>query len=149
MSSVVYPEFAPEIIVNMSIACLQLSRIIAEALNSSEENFGELIVACGDGPKVLEFIEEALDEVGFAVERKIAIPRGLAIGLWRNHLGDCSPRERVDQRISVISFICNQGIWIGAIDQLLRAGQIVCLPWGDYQFDGIAQCIDERVDFGR
>ncbi len=44
---------------------------------------GEFVVARGDGAKVLEFIEEALDEVAFAVERSRArvgakIPAALA-----------------------------------------------------------------------
>ena len=98
---------------------------------------------------MLEFIEEALDEVAFAVEREIASPRRLAIGFWRNHRGDSSSRESVDQRISVVRLIAKQGIWIGAANQLLRASQIVGLSWREHQFDGIAQGIDEHVDFGR
>lgn len=118
-------------------------------MDSSEENFGELVVACGDGPKVFEFIEEALDEVAFAVEREIASPGRLAIGFWRDHRCDSSLRESVDQRISVVRLVTKQGIWISAGDQLLRARQIVGLPWREHQFDGIAQGIDERMDFGR
>jgi len=37
--------------------------------------------------KCFEFIEEALDEVTFAVERKVASLWHLTIGLWRNHRG--------------------------------------------------------------
>ena len=96
-------------------------------LNSGKENFGELVVACRDGAKVLEFIEEALDEVTFAVEREIACPRRLTIGFWRNHRGDPSLSESVDQRISVVSLIAKQGIWVSAVDQLLRTSQIVGL----------------------
>jgi hypothetical protein len=118
-------------------------------MNSGEENFGELVVACGDSSIMLEFIEEALDEVTFAVEREIASPRRLTIGFWRNHRGDSSLRESVDQRISVVSLIAKQGIWIGAVDQLLRTSQIVGLSRRQHQFDRIAQGIDEHVDFGR
>src|ERR1700737_255555 len=84
-------------------------------------------LACGDGSKVLEFIEEALDEVTFAIKREITSPRRLAIGFWRNHRGDPSLSESVDQRISVISLITKQGIRIGAVDQLLRTSPIVGL----------------------
>ena len=51
-------------------------------LNSGQEYFGELVVACRDGSKMLEFIEEALDEVAFAVEREIA-----ALGILRFAFG--------------------------------------------------------------
>ena len=57
--------------------------------------------------------------------------------------------ESVDQRISVVSLIAKQGIWVGAVDQLLRTSQIVGLSRRQHQFDRIAQGIDERVDFGR
>ena len=99
--------------------------------------------------QVLEFIKEALDEVSFAVEREIASPWCFAISFWRNYRGDSSSRESVDQRISVVSFIAEQGIWIGAVYQLLGASQIMGLSRREHQFDGIAQSIDERVDFGR
>jgi hypothetical protein len=35
-------------------------------LDSGEKISGEFVVACGDGSKMLELIEEALDEVAFA-----------------------------------------------------------------------------------
>ena len=41
-------------------------------LNSGEQNFGKLVVVCGDGANVLEFIGEALDEITFAIERELA-----------------------------------------------------------------------------
>ena len=118
-------------------------------MNSGEESFGELVVACGDSSKVLEFVEEALDQVAFAIEGVIAGPRGFAIGLWGNHRGDPPSREGVDQRIGVIGFVRQQGLRIGAVDQGLRASQIVGLAGREHQFDGIAQGINERVDFGR
>ena len=121
----------------------------ASQLNSGEENFGELVVSCRDGAKVLEFIEEALDEISFAVEREIASPRHLAIGFWRNHRGDPSLSQSVDQRIGVVSLVAKQGGWIGAADQWLRTSQVVGLSRCQHQFDRIAQGIDERVDLGR
>jgi hypothetical protein len=98
---------------------------------------------------MLEFIEEALDEVTFAIEREIASPRCLTVGFWRNHRDDSSLRECVDQWISVVSLIAKQGFWIGAVDQLLRTSQIVGLSRRQHQFDRITQGIDQRVDFGR
>ena len=120
----------------------------AGELDAGEEISGEFVVARGDGPKVLEFVEEALDEIAFAIEREIASSRGLAVGLWGNHRGDLAPVERVDQRISVVSLVADQGLRIGAIDQRLRASQIVGLPWREHHIDRIAERIDQDVDFG-
>jgi hypothetical protein len=52
-----------------------------------------------------ELIEEALDEVAFAVEREIAQPLGLAIGLGRDDRGDCPLGEDADERVCVISLV--------------------------------------------
>src|SRR5258708_37666901 len=98
---------------------------------------------------MLEFIEEAFDEVSFAVKREIASPWHLTIGFWRNHRGDPSLSESVDQRIRVVSLISNQGFWIGAVDQLLRPGQIVGRSRRQHRFHRIAQSVDQRVEFGR
>ena len=118
-------------------------------LNSGKEISCEFVVACGDGAIMLEFVEEALDEVAFAIECKVAIPRGFAIGFWGNHRGDSPLSEHADQRISVVSLVAKQGNRIGAVEQLLRASQIVGLSRREHQFDRIAQGIDEGMDFGR
>ena len=55
----------------------------------------------------------------------------------------------VDQRIGVVGLVAEQGVWIGAVDQRLRASQIVGLSRREHQFDRIAQGIDEGMDFGR
>src|SRR5229473_2954863 len=41
-----------------------------------------------------------------------------------------------------------KGIWVGVLDQRLRASQIMSLAWREHQLDGIAQGVDERVNFG-
>lgn len=118
-------------------------------MNSCEEISGEFVVACGDSAKVLELIEEALDKVAFAVEREVAVPRGLAIGFWGDDRANLPPIESLDQRIGVVSFVPDQSPRIDVFDQWLCASQIMRLPWREHQLDGVAKSIDERVDFGR
>ena len=118
-------------------------------MNSGEEISGEFVVPCGDGAKVLEFVEEALDEIAFAVERVVTCTLYFTVGLGRDHGDDFPSREGVEQRIGIVSLVADQGVRIGAIDQRLRASQIVDLPWREHQFDRIAKGIDERVDFCR
>jgi hypothetical protein len=98
---------------------------------------------------MLEFIEEALDEVSFAVEREIAGPRHLTICFWRNHRGDTSLGESVDQRISVVCLVAKQGLRVGAFKQGLRTSQVMGLSRRQHQIDWIAQGINQGVDFGR
>jgi hypothetical protein len=98
---------------------------------------------------MLEFVEEALDEVAFAIQREVAMPRRFAIGFWGNHRGNASLRERIRQRIGVASLVAKQGTGIDTVDQLLCTNQIVGLSRRKHQFDRIAQGIDEGMDFGR
>jgi hypothetical protein len=44
--------------------------------------------------------------------------------------------------------VADQGNGIDVIDQCLGTGEIMSPPWREHQFDGIAQGINERVDFG-
>jgi hypothetical protein len=97
---------------------------------------------------VLDFVEEALDEIALAIEREITIALYLAVGLWRDHWSDCPLIERFDQRIGVVSLIADERTWIGILEQRLRASQVMVLPWRQHQAERIAQGIDERMDFG-
>ncbi len=118
-------------------------------MNSGKEIPGKFVVARRDSAEVFELVEEALDEIAFAVERVVACTLDFAVGLWRDYRGDFALGESVDQRIGVVGLIGEQGAWISAVDQRLRAGQIVRLPRRKHQFDRIAQGIDQGMDFGR
>ena len=74
-------------------------------MHTGQKISGEFVIRGGDGSEVLELIEEALDEVAFAVEREIAQPLGLAIGLGRDDRGDCPLGEDADERVCVISLV--------------------------------------------
>lgn len=117
-------------------------------MDSGEKVFGELVVACCDGAKVLEFVEEALDEVAFAIEGEVARPRDRAAGVGRNDRSDFPVGEDFDEGISVVGLVTDQSRWIGILEQRLCTSEVAGLARRKYQFDGIAQGIDERVNFG-
>ena len=108
----------------------------------------ELIIARGDAPVVLDFVEEALDEIALAVEREIAVTLDLAIGLWRDHWSDCPLIECIDQRIGIVSLVGEERARISIFEQWLGASQIMVLSWRQHQVAGITQGIGERVNFG-
>ena len=108
----------------------------------------EFVIARGDGSIVLDFVEEALDEISFAIECKVTVAVLLAVGSWRDHWSDCPLVEHADKRIGVISLVAEERAWIGIFEQRLRAGQVVILSRRQHQVDRIAQGVDERVDFG-
>ena len=117
-------------------------------LDPGEEICGEFVIAGGDGTKVLEFVEEALDEVALAIEREITTARRLAVGLGRNHRRDVAPFECVDEGVGVEGLVAKQRPWIDRFQQRLRASQIVRLSGREHHLDGIAERIDQGVDFG-
>ena len=98
--------------------------------------------------KVLELIEEAFDEVAFAVEREIARPHGLAVSLGRDDRSDSPLGEGGDEWVCVVCLVAKQCVWIGGVDKLFRASKIMSLAWREHQRDGIAQGVDECVNFG-
>jgi len=116
-------------------------------LNRGEKIASEFIVPGGDGAKVLKLIEKALDEIALAVERKVTFALGLSICFGRNDRGDFPRRKTLDQRIGVVSLVADQGVRIGIFDQRLGANQIVNLSGREHQVGGIAQGIDEGVNF--
>src|SRR6202051_2735795 len=94
---------------------------VEEDCNGSERHPGEeisrkLVVTCGDGAEVLEQIEEALDQIAFIIECEVALPLDVSVGLGRNDRSDSTLGESFDERIGVISFVANQGLWVGVLD---------------------------------
>ena len=138
---------------------LLLNAMISQGLSSVEEddsrdqlNCGEkicrqLVVSGRDGAKVLHLVEEALDEIALAVKREIAVPLGLAVGFWRDDRRYFPLREAIDEQISIVGLVCDQGVRIGVFNQVLGASQIVDLPCREHQVGGIAQGVDESMDF--
>ena len=119
-----------------------------DQLDSGKEISGEFVVARGDGSEVLELIEEALDEVAFAIEREVARPLDLTVRFGRDDGSDCPPGESVNERIGIVSLVTDQGIWIGVLDQWLCASEIMRLTWREHQLDRVAESIDKRMNFG-
>src|SRR5207248_1939579 len=109
---------------------------------------GELVITRSDAPIMLDFVEEALDEVALTIECEIAVALDLAIGLGRNHWRDRPLIERVDQRISIISFVGEERTRINIFKQRLGASQVMGLSWRQDHVARISQGTDERVDFG-
>ena len=117
-------------------------------MDASHEISGELVVTRCDGAKVLEFVEEALDEVALAIESEVARQRNRAAGMGRNDRSDLSVGEGLDEAIGVIGLVTDQSRWIGILEQGFCASEVAGLAWRKHQLDGIAQGIDERVNFG-
>ena len=117
-------------------------------MNARKKVSRELVVACSDGSKVLEFIEEALDEIALAVEGKVTGRRCLTVGFRRDHRSDFALGESVAERIGIVCLVTDESFRIDPFEQRLRASQIMGLTRREHHLDGIAERIDEDVNFG-
>jgi len=117
-------------------------------VNAREKISRELVVAGGDGAKVLEFIEEALDEIALAVKGKVTGWRRLTVGFGRDHRGDLSLGKRVAERIGIVGLVRDESFRIDRFEQRLRASQIMGLTRREHHLDGIAKRINNNVYFG-
>ena len=71
----------------------------------------------------------------------------LRSGVGRNHRGDLSLGENLHESVGVVCLVGNERPRIGMLEQRLAAGEIVVLSCGENELDGIAESIDECVNF--
>ena len=116
--------------------------------NASEKRIGELVVACGDAAVLLQGVEEPLDEIALAVEGKVTGRRCLTVGFRRDHRSDFALGESVAERIGIVCLVTDESFRIDPFEQRLRASQIMGLTRREHHLDGIAERIDEDVNFG-
>lgn len=118
--------------------------------DGGEEISGELVVARRDAAKVLEFVEEALDEVALAVDRAIddgsnahvALTGDMGVGATRlDQLDDAARKEA-----SIGDDVPRQG---QAVHQGWKRRLVRRLASGEHQSDGEAIGIDDGVDLCR
>jgi hypothetical protein len=57
-----------------------------------------------------------VDQIAFTIECEVALPLDVSVGLGRNDRSDSRLGESFDERIGVISFVANQGLWVGVLD---------------------------------
>ena len=120
----------------------------AGEVNAGEENLGELVVTGGDGPEMLELVEETLNEIAFAVEGEVARARGFSVGFGWDDWDDRSIVEDGDEGIGVERLVGDQSAGIDGFDERLSASQIVILARAEHHLDRIAEGVDERVNLG-
>jgi hypothetical protein len=114
-----------------------------------QKRIGEFVVASGDGSVLLEFTEEPLDEIALAIEGEIGFTRLAAIGFGRDDGRDAALLQRLDQRIAVIALVGKEGFGLDMIEQRHRLCDVGRLARRQRQRHGIAERIDDGVDFGR
>ena len=99
---------------------------------------------------MLQFAEEALDLVAFAVERLREAGSPLSVGLGRDVRDRALAFDQVADGVAIISLVAeNDGARCEPVEKFQRGGRVMRLPCGQAEPEREALPIDDRVDLGR
>ena len=118
-------------------------------MESSEIVAGSLFITRGDAAKVLDGIEEPLDEIALVVERKIAVPFDLAVRFGRDHRFDGARFQAFDEDIAVVSLVPEERCGLDLSRERFGLSDVVCLSSSQTEHEGISQAVDDGMDFRR
>ena len=117
-------------------------------MEAREEVSGGFFVARRDAAKLLDILEETLDQVAFRIEGVVAVAFDLAVGLGRNDRLDFSTFEAGDEAICVIAFVSQDRLRLNLGDEGFGLRDVVNLSSGEAQRQWIAQGVDHGMNFG-
>jgi hypothetical protein len=119
-------------------------------MDGREEVVRPFVVTCGNGPELLEFGKEVLDEVAGFVEIGIIGARRLAVGAgWDDRNGSCLFQRPDHPLVGIVGFVGEQRLGFQPRQQGVGPDQIGSLPGGEMKARGGAQRIGGGVDLGR
>ena len=118
-------------------------------MESSEIVAGGLFITRGDAAKVLDGIEEPLDEITLAVERKIAVPFDLAVRFGRDHRFDGARFQALDEAVAVVSLVPEERCGLDLSRERFCLRDVVCLSSSQTEHEGVSQGVDDGMDFRR
>jgi len=118
-------------------------------VDCGEEVSSSFVVAGGDGAKLLELAVEVFDEMASLVELLVESSRRLARAPWWDDKGlSCAQQGVNDTLVGIEGFVGQQGGGLHVRQQRIGAAQIMGLPRGQKEAQGVAQSIDQGVDLG-
>ena len=118
-------------------------------MNKRQERLGEFVVARGDASEMLEPCKEALDQIASAIEMPIELARCQAIGSGWNHRFCARRFDGGHEMVGIVALVGHHGLTGQIFDQCWGKVDIGNLPGREDDAQGIAQCVDGNVQFGR
>lgn len=82
-------------------------------INKAKKCFGELIIASGDAPKLLDFLPKTLDQMTLFVQPPVAFALCFVCLTARDVWGGAKRREPVNKLLAIIAFI---SVYYAAVD---------------------------------
>ena len=119
-------------------------------VDGRQEIRGRLLVAAGDGAKAFDVMEEALDIPPEAIESaRLATAVVLSRGIHRDDRLHAPPTDCADDRVGVVSRICNESLARRVLDQVLRFRRVVLLAGREDDVKRLPFAGRDRVELGR
>lgn len=115
-------------------------------MDAGEEVPGAFVVSCCDASELLEFVEEALDEIALLVERLVVGSRREAIAFGRDDDRCFAGPQLVDQAIRVERPVGDQRAGLKAVEKRFAGLEVVDLPGRERKSDGIAERVHQRAE---
>ena len=115
-------------------------------MQKTEISCVQFLIAGKDAPKMLDFVDEALDEMPLFVEVSIIRNCARPIGVGRDHRRDVALCQVGAKPVRVESFVAKEVLGRQTGDQRLGLGGLVHLAGGVEQTQHIAEGINGDVD---
>ncbi len=97
---------------------------------------------------MLDFVEEALDQVTFAVQPFVVLAQHVCPLVRRDHRFNASLHEVIDEVGSRVTSVGNHSFKIEAFQQALSLGDVVSLSCGQRKSQWTAQTVDGHMNLG-
>ena len=120
-----------------------------DQVKSGEIVSGSLFITGGDAAKVLDGIEEPLDEIALAVEDKIAVPFDLAVHFRWDHRFDGAHFQALNEAVTVVSLVTEERCGLDLSRKGFSLRDVVCLSSTQAERERISQGVDDGMDFRR
>src|SRR5690606_10801154 len=119
-------------------------------LDECEVVVGVFFVSRGDGAEVLEFVEEALDEVSVTIKKGTESRRVEASGHWFDARPGAAFLDRLTQSVGVVGAVSEQDVSLAqTVQHIERASAVMGLAGRELEGDGPPLGIDQGMDLGR
>ena len=112
------------------------------------ESASELVVSGGEAAKLLEAIEESLDEVARFIAMPINGTLGFSITPRGNDRFCAGVLNGINQFVAVVAFVGNNSFGVDSFNKRSTLGDIRDFTAGKNQTQGIAQRIDACMNLG-
>lgn len=117
-------------------------------MDCGEKSVRQLVVACRDCPESFELAEKSLDEISLPIEREVCFALDEPVRLGWDNRHDPSAFEILDQFICIIGLVGQERAGLKLFQQWPCLAEIGLLTGRERRGNGIAQSVDDQVNFG-